>query len=154
MLKDKNKKLKIAFASDHAGFELKKALMVWLREQGYQILDFGAFSCESVDYPDYALPASEAVASGVADYGILICGTGIGMSIVANKVYKIRAGLCLTPEMGKLAKEHNNANIITLGARLISEEQAKEIVTAFLESEFQKGRHTRRVEKIHLLTGW
>lgn len=146
--------MKIAFACDHAGFEYKKILTVWLKEQGYQILDFGSFSDDSVDYPDYAFPASEAVAAGVGDLGILICGTGTGMSIIANKVTGIRAASCVTPDMAKFSKQHNNANILTIGSRVVDIETAKLIITEFLESEFEGGRHMIRVEKIHSLTGW
>lgn len=146
--------MKIAVASDHAGFALKKQLIEWLREEDYQILDFGAFSEDSVDYPDYAFPAAEAVAGGIAHFGLLICGTGIGVSITANKVTGIRAANCFSEEMAELARAHNNANVVTLGARLIDLESAKKIVTAFFESEFEGGRHMIRVEKIHSLTGW
>lgn len=146
--------MNVAFASDHAGFGYKKELTKWLREEGHQILDFGAFSDERVDYPDYAFPASEAVASGVADFGVLICGSGTGMSITANKVVGIRAASCFTPEMAKLAREHNNANIITFGARLTEMENAKKMIMEFLSTDFEGGRHMIRVEKIHSLTGY
>jgi len=144
--------MKIAFASDHAGFEMKKELMQYLKLMDYQVLEFGCFSTESVDYPDYAFPAAEAVAAGIADYGILICGTGIGMSITANKIIGIRAANCCSSEMARLAREHNNTNILTLGARLIDIELAKEIVKVFVEGEFKGGRHIIRIEKIHSLT--
>ena len=146
--------MKVAFASDHAGFDFKKELTNWLRKEGHQILDFGAFSDERVDYPDFAFPASEAVASGVADFGVLICGSGTGMSITANKVVGIRAASCFTPEMAKLAREHNNANIITFGARLTEMENAKKMILEFLSTDFEGGRHMIRVEKIHSLTGY
>ncbi len=146
--------MKIAIASDHAGFQYKKEIMQWLKSEEYQILDFGAFSEESVDYPDYAFPASESVAANIADFGILICGTGTGMSITSNKVTGIRAANCLTSEMAELARQHNNANVLCLGARLISMDAAKSIIKAFLETEFEGGRHMIRVEKIHSLTGW
>lgn len=146
--------MRIAVASDHAGFEYKKILSDWLRELDYQILDFGAFSEESVDYPDYAFPAAEAVAGGIAHFGVLVCGSGIGVSITANKVTGIRAANCLSEEMAELARMHNNANVLTLGSRLIDIELAKSIVIKFLETEFEGGRHMIRVEKIHSLTGW
>lgn len=146
--------MKIAFASDHAGFKYKEILSKWLKEEEHQILDFGAFSEESVDYPDYAYPASEAVAAGIADYGILICGSGTGMSITANKVTGIRAASCYNEEMAKLAREHNNANIITFGARMIDIELAKKMITAFILTDFEGGRHMVRIEKIHSLTGY
>ncbi len=145
--------MKIAFASDHAGFELKVELISWLKELEHRILDFGTFSTESVDYPDFAFPASEAVAAGIADYGVLICGTGTGMSITANKVIGIRAANCTNPEMADLARRHNNANVLTIGARVVSVELAKEIVQAFVEGEFEGGRHMIRIEKLHSITG-
>ena len=145
--------MKIAFGADHAGFNLKKDLIEWVKEMEHQVLDFGTYSDESVDYPDYAFPAAEAVAAGIADYGIIVCGSGIGVSITANKVQGIRAANCFSAEMADTARQHNNANVLTLGARLVSLELAKEIVTAFLEGEFQGGRHMIRVEKIHFLTG-
>lgn len=144
----------IAFACDHAGFELKKELMEWLKEFDHQVLDFGTFSDESVDYPDFAYPAAEAVAAGVAHFGILVCGSGTGMCITANKVTGIRAANCNNMELAILARQHNNANIITLGGRMIDFETAKKITKAFLEEEFQGGRHMIRIEKIHALTGW
>ena len=146
--------MKIALAADHAGFEYKKILLEWLKENDYQVLDFGAFSTESVDYPDYAFPASEAVAAGIADFGILICGSGIGMEITANKVTGIRAANCMNEEMAVLGRQHNNANVLTLGSRLIDIETAKKIILTFLDTEFEGGRHMIRVEKIHFLTGW
>lgn len=145
--------MKIAFGADHAGFNLKKDLIDWVKEMEHQVLDFGTYSEESVDYPDYAFPAAEAVAAGIADYGIIICGSGVGVSITANKVQGIRAANCFSAEMADTARQHNNANVLTLGARLVSLELAKEIVTAFIEGEFQGGRHMIRVEKIHFLTG-
>lgn len=146
--------MKIAFASDHAGFEYKKILSEWLKKNEHQILDFGAFSQESVDYPDYAFPASEAVASGVADFGILICGTGIGMSLTANKVTGIRAATCCSIDTARLSREHNNANILTFGARFTDIELAKEMIEVFLTTDFEGGRHMIRVEKIHSLTNY
>jgi ribose 5-phosphate isomerase B len=145
--------MKISLASDHAGFDMKKNLIHFLKEDEYQVLDFGCFSHESVDYPDYAYPAAESVAAGIADFGILICGTGIGVSIVANKILGIRAANCMTEEMALLSREHNNANILALGARLIDIDLAKKITKIFLEGEFLGERHMIRIEKIHSLTG-
>jgi ribose 5-phosphate isomerase B len=145
--------MKIAFGSDHAGFEYKKALIEYVKSLGHQALDFGAFTNESVDYPDYAFPASESVAGGVADFGVLVCGSGVGVSITANKVQGIRAANCCSAEMAKLSRQHNNANVVTVGSRLIDIDTAKEIVRVFLETEFEGGRHMIRVEKIHSLTG-
>ncbi len=146
--------MKISLGCDHAGFELKKFISEWLRSNGHQVLDFGCYSTENVDYPDFAYPAAEAVAAGVADYGIVICGTGIGVSIVANKVITIRCALCCNPETADLARRHNNANVLALGARFLETAFAKEIVKSFIEGEFEGERHMIRVEKIHSLTGW
>lgn len=145
--------MKIAVGSDHAGFEYKKQVTEWLKEEGHQILDFGAYSGESVDYPDYAFPAAESVAAGVADFGVLVCGSGIGVSITANKVTGIRAANCCTVEMAELSRQHNNANVITFGARLVPIELGKLMVEKFLETDFEGGRHMLRVEKIHTLSG-
>lgn len=145
--------MKIAFGSDHAGFLLKKELIAFVKELEHQILDFGTYSEESVDYPDYAYPAAEAVASGIADYGIIICGSGIGVNITANKVAGVRAALCTNEEMALLSRQHNNANILNLGARMIDIDTAKKIAQTFIEGEFLGGKHMIRVEKIHFLTG-
>ena len=145
--------LKIAIASDHAGFEYKESIIDWLKSIGKEVSDFGCYSSESADYPDFAVTASKAVSDGSEDIGILICGTGIGMSITANKVNGIRAADCLTEEMAKLSREHNNANVLTLGARLMDIETGKSIILTFLDTEFQSGRHSLRVAKIHDLTG-
>lgn len=145
--------MKIAVASDHAGYELKQKVIGLLKELGHQVLDFGTYSTESVDYPDFAAPAAEAVASTIADMGILICGTGIGMSIVANKIDGIRAADCTSVEMAKMARRHNNANILTLGSRILSFEEAEPIIRAFLSEDFEGGRHMVRIEKIHKNTG-
>jgi ribose 5-phosphate isomerase B len=145
--------MKIAVASDHAGFNYKKELSAYLKELGHQVLDFGTFSEESVDYPDYAFPAAEAVAGGIADFGILICGTGIGMAITANKIVGIRAANCTSTEMAEMARRHNNANVLTLGARITDIEIAKKIIKVFLDTEFEGGRHMIRIEKIHSITG-
>ncbi|TAL67131.1 MAG: ribose 5-phosphate isomerase B [Bacteroidetes bacterium] len=145
--------MKLAIAADHAGFDYKKELIEWLKSHGHNVIDFGTDSDASCDYPDYAYPATEAVLNNIVRYAILICGTGIGVSITANKMKGIRAADCVTVEMARLARLHNNANVLTFGARLISLELAKEIITTFLNTEFEGGRHKSRVEKIHLLTG-
>ena len=145
--------MKLAIASDHAGFAYKNELLEWLKSQGHNIMDFGTDSDKSCDYPDYAYPAAEAVLSNIVKYAILICGTGIGVSITANKLKGIRAADCVNVEMARLSRSHNNANVLTFGSRLISIELAKEIITTFLNTEFEGGRHKNRVEKIHLLTG-
>lgn len=143
----------IAIGSDHAGFELKELLKSHLKKHFYNVLDFGTFNIDSVDYPDFAYPTAEAVASQVSDYGILICGSGIGVSIVANKVKGIRAALCCNQEMAKMARMHNNANIICLGARAISADDATKIIDTFFATEFEGGRHIARVNKIHSISG-
>ena len=140
--------MKIAIGSDHAGFGLKETIKVFLEEKGIDVKDFGTRSEERVDYPDYAFPLSESVAKGDEDFGILICGTGIGMSIVANKVKGIRASLCSDVYSAHSAREHNNANILCLGGRVLGEELAKEIVNAWLNASFLGGRHKRRIDKI------
>jgi len=144
--------MKIAIASDHAAYELKKILIDWLKSKGYEIIDFGTNSNESVDYPDYAYKAANAVSKQNVDFGIIMCGSGIGMSIVCNKIKGIRAALCCNTVMAELARKHNNANVLNLGARLIKPQTAKKIVNTFLNTNFEAGRHQRRVEKIHKLT--
>lgn len=139
---------KIAFASDHAGFQLKEILKHYMESKGYEIKDFGTFSEESCDYPDYAHPAAQAVESGECNLGITMCGTGNGMAMTLNKHQGIRAALCWKPEIGELAKQHNNANILVLPARFISEDEAKKIVDAFMNAEFEGGRHQRRIDKM------
>ena len=145
--------MKIALGCDHAGFNYKVEISKWLKTAGHQVLDFGAFSTDSIDYPDYAFPTSEAVASGVAHFGVLICGTGTGMAITANKVIGIRAANCCSVQMAEMARSHNNANIMTIGSRLVSIELAIEMIDKFLTTEFEGGRHMIRIEKIHALTG-
>ncbi len=140
--------MKIAIGSDHAGFELKETIKTFLKEKGIEVIDFGTYSEERVDYPDYAIPLAESVANGEEDFGILICGTGIGMSIAANKVKGIRASLCSDVYSAHSAREHNNANVLCLGGRVLGKELAKEIVDKWLSSSFLGGRHKRRVDKI------
>ncbi|MFH1006236.1 MAG: ribose 5-phosphate isomerase B [Candidatus Latescibacterota bacterium] len=140
--------MRIAIASDHAGFELKEQVKILLDARGTLWEDFGPDSGDAVDYPDFAFPLAQAVARGEFEFGILVCGTGIGMSIAANKVSGIRAALCLTPEMAAMARCHNDVNILTLGERLLSLETARTIVHTFLETAFEGDRHARRVGKI------
>jgi len=140
--------MKIAFASDHAGYELKQSLMEMMRELGYESVDFGTNSTDSCDYPDYAHPAAKAVEDGTCAFGIAMCGTGNGISMTLNKHQGIRAALCWEPEIASLAKRHNNANILVLPARFVSLEMAKKIVKAYLDAEFEDGRHQRRIDKI------
>ena len=140
--------MRIVLGCDHAGWELKESLKEWLIQQGYQIQDFGTHSPDSVDYPDYAVQVAEAIASGKAERGVLICGTGIGMAMTANKVPGVRAALCSDLYTARMAREHNDANVLTLGGRLTGKELASEILEMFLKTEFAGGRHSRRVEKI------
>jgi ribose 5-phosphate isomerase B len=141
----------VALGADHAGFLLKEALKVWLAGRGHAVLDFGTCSGESVDYPDYAAAVAGAVAGGRAERGVLVCGTGIGMAIAANKVAGVRAAQCGDVESARLSREHNDANVLALGARITSEEAATAIVEIWLTTEFQGGRHARRVEKLAAL---
>ncbi|NOZ34400.1 MAG: ribose 5-phosphate isomerase B [Chlorobi bacterium] len=139
---------KIAFACDHAGYKTKQFLIKKLTEKGYNIKDFGTFSEESVDYPDFAHPMAEAVEAGDFDLGISLCGSGNGINMTANKHRGIRSALCWNIEISKLARLHNNANICALPARFVGEDEALEIVDVFLNTEFEGGRHQRRIEKI------
>ena len=142
----------IALGADHAGYDLKEKIKSLLHSMRLEYQDFGTNSVESTDYPDYAHSVAEAVSSGKAEYGILVCGTGIGMSIVANKHAGVRASNVETIEAARLARQHNDANVLALGARLTSWEKAKEIVEMFLSTKFEGGRHERRVKQIHTLT--
>ncbi len=139
---------KIGIAADHAGYELKEILKPMLNEMGYEVEDFGTHSTESMDYPDVAHPLAEGVESGRLCCGIAICGSGNGISMTVNKHKGIRAALCWTTELAALARQHNDANILSLPARFISVELAKDIVKSFFAAEFEGGRHSRRVEKI------
>lgn len=138
----------IGIAADHAGYELKEILKTELTQMGYEVKDFGTNSAESMDYPDVAHPLALAVSKGEIPVGITICGSGNGISMTANKHEGVRAALCWTPEIARLAKTHNNANILSLPARFISTATAKEILAMFLKSEFEGGRHQKRVNKI------
>lgn len=144
-------KLRIAIGSDHAGFKLKEKIKGFLDELGYQYKDYGTDSEESVDYPDFAAKVAEVVSKGEFDRGILVCGTGIGMSIAANKFPNVRATLCYDTTTARLSREHNDANVLTLGGRLTDEKTAKEIVGIWLKTEFLGERHARRVDKINRL---
>lgn len=140
--------MRVALASDHAGFPLKEKLKELLSEMGHTYTDFGTDSEERCDYPDFAFPASEAVSSGECEVGILVCGSGVGMSICANKVRGIRAALCSNTDVARLSRLHNNANILCLGARLTPQDVAFEIVRTWLQTNFEGGRHQRRLNKI------
>lgn len=140
--------MKIAIGCDHGGFQLKGEIISYLKEEGYEVQDFGTYSEESCDYPDYAIKVAESVASKENELGIIICGTGIGVSIVANKVPGIRAALCSDTFSAHATRQHNNANILTMGQRVVGPGLALDIVKTFLTSEFEGGRHERRIEKI------
>ena len=142
------RKKDIAIASDHGGFQLKQAVLAHLEQLGLKVEDFGTYTAESCDYPDYALPVCEAVAAGKFRFGILLCGTGIGMSICANKVRGIRAAVCNEEYTTEFTRRHNNANVLCLGQRILSEEMALRIVDIFLKTEFEGGRHQKRIDKI------
>ena len=140
--------MKIAIGCDHAGFDYKEVIVALLQSQGHMVQDFGAHSAVSVDYPDFAHPVAEAVESGLADRGILICGSGNGVAMTANKHQKIRCALCWNEEIASMARLHNNANIIALPARYVPEILAQAMVRIFLSTEFEGGRHNNRVDKI------
>ncbi|RKY61941.1 MAG: ribose 5-phosphate isomerase B [Candidatus Latescibacterota bacterium] len=139
---------KLAIASDHAGYALKEHLKPLLRRLGWQYEDFGPYNSDPVDYPDYGFPVAEAVARGEYERGILICGTGIGMACVANKVKGIRAALCTSPELAELSRRHNNTNVLAMGGRTTPFALAEQIVEVWLRTDFEGGRHKRRVDKI------
>jgi len=141
-------KIKIGVACDHAGFERKQAVLKYLQEQGIEYKDFGAFSTESSDYPDFAHPLAEAVSKGEFDKGITLCGSGNGINMTANKHQGIRSAICWMPEIAKLARLHNDANICALPARYITDDQAIEIIKVFFETGFEGGRHIARINKI------
>jgi ribose 5-phosphate isomerase B len=139
----------IAIGSDHAGYEMKEALINWISEQGVPVIDFGPESTESVDYPDYAHAVTASILDEESVIGILICGTGNGICMTANKWRDIRAALCWNSEIASLVRQHNNANVLCLPARFISIEEAIGIVEIFLDTEFEGGRHEKRVDKIN-----
>ena len=138
----------IALGADHAGFHLKETLKAWLIDQGFQIVDYGTHSPDPVDYPDYAAQVAEAVAAQKVDRGVLVCGTGVGMAMAANKVAGVRAALCLDLYTARMSREHNDANVLALGGRLMGPEMALDILRMWLGAEFAEGRHRRRVDKI------
>lgn len=138
----------IAIAADHAGFALKSVLSAELAQLGYAVLDLGTHSAESVDYPDFARAVAQAIEGGQVQRGVLICGTGIGIGMAANRHRAVRAAVCHDVSSTRLARRHNDANVLALGARLIGEEVAKDCLRAFLETKFEGGRHARRVAKM------
>ena len=140
--------MKIALASDHAGFAVKEELKPLLEDLGQEVKDLGTVSEESVDYPDYARKVAEAVSRGDVDQGLLVCGSGIGMVISANKVNGVRAALAWNEETARLARQHNDANVLAIGARTTPKEEISKIIRAWFDAEFEGGRHERRIEKI------
>lgn len=140
--------MKIALACDHGGLNLKKQIIKYLEEQGYEYNDYGTDSFDSCDYPDFALPAAEAVAAGECERGILVCSTGIGVSIVANKVPGVRCAHCHDSYCAEFTRLHNDANVLALGEKVVGAGYAMKIVDTFLKTQFEGGRHQRRVDKI------
>lgn len=143
--------MKVAIGSDHGGYDLKETVAAVIKELGHDVVDKGVFERTSVDYPDYAARVAEAVVSGECEQGVLICGTGIGMSIAANKIHGIRAALCNEIFSAQMAREHNDANILCLGARVVGPSVAEGIVRAYFTSSFAGGRHANRVAKLTAL---
>jgi len=144
--------MKIAVATDHRGYQMKEKLVSLLTEYGHEVLDMGTNSSKSCDYPDMGYEAAKLVADGIADRGILLCGTGIGMSIVANKIPGIRAAICNDELTARMSRRHNDANVLCLASDVLGEEMMKRIVTSWLETEFERGgRHERRVKKIECI---
>ena len=140
--------MKIAIGSDHAGFEYKQMLAQWLRDNGYEVQDFGTHSLDSVDYPDFVHPLATSITNGEYERGVLVCGSANGVCITANKHRGIRAAIAWLPELAQLARQHNDANIVCVPARFVSEEVARGIVSQFLNTTFEGGRHQNRVNKI------
>jgi ribose 5-phosphate isomerase B len=140
--------MKIAVGNDHAGYEIKLVVLKWLKEQGYEIKNFGTDSPDSVDYPDFVHPVADAVEDGEFDLGVLVCGSGQGVSFTANKHQGIRAALCWIPEIAELARLHNNANILCMPGRFIDREMAIAIMEKFFSTSFEGGRHQNRIDKV------
>jgi len=138
----------VAVAADHGGYELKSVLLPELRALGFDVLDLGTNSLDSVDYPDFAERVAQAIEAGKASFGVLICGTGIGMSIAANRHRKIRAALCHDVTTARLARQHNDANVLTMGGRVLGTETAKDCLKTFFSTSFEGGRHARRIAKL------
>ena len=143
--------MKIAIGCDHGGYALKLAVKKHLEEKGYEVVDYGCHSTESVDYPVYGEKVGRAVAGGECDLGVLICGTGIGISLAANRVKGVRTAVCSEPYSAEMTRRHNNANIIAFGARVVGEGTAMTIVDAFLGAQFEGGRHARRVDMLEAI---
>jgi len=145
--------VKIAVACDHGGYRLKNVLIQEMKNQGYEVVDFGTYNEDSCDYPDYAVKAARAVASGDCEKGVVVCGTGIGVSITCNKVHGIRCALCHDVFSAKATRAHNDANMLAMGQRVIGEGLAVEILNAWLNTEFEGGRHVQRIEKMMNIEG-
>ncbi len=141
--------MKVAIGNDHAATDLKMEVMEYVKSLGHEVINFGTDGHESCNYPEYGEKVARAVAAGEADCGVLLCGTGVGISLAANKVKGIRCGVCSDTTTAHLIKEHNNANIIAMGARIVGSELAKDIVKTYLEAEFMGGRHQTRIDMIH-----
>lgn len=139
---------KIAIGGDHAGYYYKEKLVNWLEQNGYEVKDFGPYSADSADYPDFVHPVATSIENGENDFGVLICGSGQGVTITANKHQQIRAALCWDTDLARVTRQHNNSNVVCLAARFTAYELAESIVEAFLTTEFEGGRHQRRVDKI------
>lgn len=139
---------RIAIGGDHAGYYHKEKVVKWLQSKGYPYKDFGPFSADSADYPDFVHPVANAIEAGEFDFGVLICGSGQGVCITANKHQKIRAALCWDRDLAAVTRQHNNANVICIAARFTAYELAESIIDTFLNTEFEGGRHQRRVDKI------
>ncbi len=141
--------MKIVIANDHAAVDMKQEVAAYLTEKGHEVINVGTDTKESCNYPEFGEKAARMVASGKADCGVLICGTGVGISLAANKVKGIRAAVCSEPVTARLTKQHNNANMIAFGARIVGMETAKAILDAYLDTEFEGGRHQKRIDMIH-----
>lgn len=148
MTMEESNKTIVAFGCDHAGFDRKEAILNFLNASDIVVMDFGTFSTESVDYPDFAHQVANAVQKGAAQWGIVVCGSGNGVAITANKHEGIRCALCWTPELAILAHEHNNANVIALPGRYVTDDEAVSIVKSYMTAVFEGGRHQRRIDKI------
>lgn len=142
--------MKISLASDHGGLQLKNQIADYLEEHGHSVVDYGTYTADRCDYPDFARPAAQAVASGECERGIIVCTTGIGVSIVANKVKGVRCALCVNADMAKMTRAHNNANVLALGQKYVDLDTAKQIVDSFLNTPFDGGVHETRVGKIEI----
>lgn len=142
--------MRIALASDHAGFRYKTVLAAWMESQGFKVVDFGTTTDEPVDYPDFIRPAAEAVANGTCDVGVVLGGSGNGEAMAANRLKGIRCAVCWSTETARLAKAHNDANMISIGQRLVTEQEAAAIVSAWIEAQFEGGRHIARIRKLDL----